>query len=279
MNQICAPGIKYEGGSCITLDVIEEMFNTYNSENKIKIIIEPNILKMKQYNPITYKKYLVDILNAKLKSKCDNQLCWLGLPIFKKMNKEEYIDLKFKTFKPEGPLKHEWLSNIDIQKIFIQYEDYYKEFKFLGAVPRDFDEIDIYKFSYLNYDEFVNSGKSKIGIIFNHDKSNSGGSHWVSMFVDLLKGKIYYFDSVGSNPKKEIRFLISKFEEYFKNKNITIEKKINNVQHQQKDSECGVYAVSFILRILDGETFDEISKNVISDDDVNLCRKKYFISI
>lgn len=275
MDKMCAPGVKFIGGSCISLDIIEKMIEMYNKKNNSDLIPD-NVKRMKEYNPITYKKKLVEILNGLLKNKCSNQLCWLGLPIFKNLNKQMYDKLQYKTFKPSGPINNEWLSNIDIEKIFMQYEEYYKDFKFLGAVPRDFDNLSNYKFSFLNYDDFVNSGKTKLGVIFNHDKSNSGGSHWVSLFVDLQTGKIYYFDSVGREPKKEISVLISKFEEYFKNKNIPVDLKINKKQHQQKNSECGVYSVSFILRMLDGETFDEISQNIVRDDEIQLCRLKYF---
>lgn len=50
----------------------------------------------------------------------------------------------------------------------------------------------------------------------------------------------------------------------------------NDVQHQHGGSECGVYAISFILRLLDGESFDEIIKNRISDEEIKSCRKLYF---
>ena len=50
----------------------------------------------------------------------------------------------------------------------------------------------------------------------------------------------------------------------------------NKVRHQFKNSECGVYSVNFILRILKGETFDYICNNITSDDQINECRKFYF---
>ena len=50
----------------------------------------------------------------------------------------------------------------------------------------------------------------------------------------------------------------------------------NDVRHQYKNSECGVYSVNFILRLLKGETFDEIINIPTNDDKINECRKVYF---
>ena len=46
-----------------------------------------------------------------------------------------------------------------------------------------------------------------------------------------------------------------------------IEKKIktikfNQTRHQFKNSECGVYSINFILRLLKGETFEFICDNI-----------------
>lgn len=291
MNYQCAPGIIYKGKSCIPLEILEEMYEILKKNNLntiIKIIIKNNIQEInindsilinhlniiKKFNIISYKKILVDIINQSLKN--NNQLNWLSLPIFKHLRKNTK-NLYNKIFKPIGPNNNnEWLSNHDIQNIFSQYEDYYKDFKFLGAVPRDFDNDEDMKFSFINYNDFVDKGITKIGIIFNHDKSGQSGSHWVSLFINLKIGQIYYFDSVGKEPKKEINLLISKFIDFFKKYNINYILKINKTEHQQKNSECGVYSVSFILRLLDGESFDDISSQPIDDDTIQQCRLLYF---
>ena len=50
----------------------------------------------------------------------------------------------------------------------------------------------------------------------------------------------------------------------------------NNIRHQFGGSECGVYSINFILRLLKGEEFNGIIKNITLDDEVNKCRKVYF---
>ena len=38
------------------------------------------------------------------------------------------------------------------------------------------------------------------------------GSHWVSMFVDLNNGGIFFIDSVGNKPKNEIKVLMNRIK-------------------------------------------------------------------
>ena len=52
--------------------------------------------------------------------------------------------------------------------------------------------------------------------------------------------------------------------------------KFNSIRHQYKNSECGVYSINFILRLLKGESFEHICNNITKDDEVNECRPVYF---
>ena len=52
--------------------------------------------------------------------------------------------------------------------------------------------------------------------------------------------------------------------------------RFNKIQHQFKNTECGVYSINFIIRLLGGETFDDIVNNITNDDKMNACRKTYF---
>ena len=59
----------------------------------------------------------------------------------------------------------------------------------------------------------IQSGKTKVGIIFNLDPHNKGGSHWVALFVDCKKHKIYYFDSYGDPIPERIMRLVKTIKE------------------------------------------------------------------
>jgi hypothetical protein len=49
----------------------------------------------------------------------------------------------------------------------------------------------------------------------------------------------------------------------------------NTMKHQYGGSECGVYSMNFLIRLIRGDTFDEIHKSRISDSVIHLCRGKY----
>jgi hypothetical protein len=298
VDEVCAPGIHFLGGSCIPLDLLEDMIHVYNLSHDDKIDID-SIQRLKQYNPITYKKKIVEILTTRMKNyNCDTQTCWLTLPFFRNLSDSKKTKrLHKQTFKPKGPSdSNKWLNTLNIDDVFEQYENYYKDFKFMGANPRDFADIPSTGIPNMDLDSLLNSGKYRLGFIFNLDKHNQSGSHWVAMFADILKGHIYYIDSVGEPPMKEFVALMNKIKKFClsssrenycrKNpqneicKSITDFKKIDlrysKTQHQHGGSECGVYAINFILRWLDGETFDELTKNQVGDKEVQMCRRAYF---
>ena len=52
--------------------------------------------------------------------------------------------------------------------------------------------------------------------------------------------------------------------------------KFNDKQHQFKNSECGVYSMNFIIRLLKKETFDDIVDQKLDDKFMNSCRNVYF---
>lgn len=295
---ICAPGVNFLGGSCITLSLLEDMIRIYNSEHDDKINVK-SIINMRETNPITYKKQIVNLLKEKMKNyDCNTQACWLSLPFFKKLSDlNKTKQLHDYTFKPVGPKNsHEWLNTYNINDIFKQYEIVYPDFKFMGAQPRDFDKLPSTGIPSMDFEKLLKQGIYRIGFIFNLDTHNQSGSHWVAMFTDLMKKQIYYIDSVGEAPMQEFTDLMnriktflestepSNFCDYMKTEVAECKKPIkhkidmryNKKQHQKGNSECGVYSISFILRLLDGETFDEITKQRVSDEEIQLCRKAYF---
>lgn len=293
----CAPSKSYTEGSCFTLESLTRMAEAWNkniNEKKFK----GNIIEIK-----ASKRHLVAELTDRLSDVCNDQICWLKQDFIKEINDQE---AEAHTFRPEGPQgRFTWLNTTNINEIMEQYEKKYSNFKFYGAVPIDFDEISGYGIRNMDFDKLLRSGTSRIGFVFNFDEHWQSGSHWVAMFADLEKGQVYYFDSYGTRPKKRIRNLVNRISKWYYDRNVEgvkqsadtdsmteasfmnpskpnyIEKKVktikfNQSRHQFKNSECGVYSVNFILRLLKGETFDYICDNITSDDEVNKCREEYF---
>lgn len=273
----CAPDKIFENGSCIPLDILLDMARAYNTENSDdKIELYPSFETL---NRGKYKKYLLYGFKNKLQSVCKTQNCWTKQSFINNMNKSLREELQKKTFRPEGPQgKFEWLNTLNINDVVLQYENKYNDFKFLGAVPIDFDELPRLGIRDLNLNELIKSGKTKIGIIFNLDESYKSGSHWVASYADLKAGKIYFYDSYGIFAEERIRKYMRRLANYCKN-DLKLKDVIathNKIRHQYGGSECGVYSINFILRMLKGDTFEQICKSKTSDDVINKCRKIYF---
>jgi len=267
----CAPEKKYKDGTCFSLNNLCSLVRAYNEVNDNIIELKFNVPEDQRRE---YRKYLLQQLTDRLKNICKDQLCWLKQEFVKKMSVQEQNDILYNTHRPSGPQgKFTWLNTINLDEVMSQYENMYPEFKYLGTVPMDFDYLEEkYRLSKYNYDEFLDKNIYKFGVIFNLDKSNQSGSHWVALYADMKDGIITFFDSYGMDPTKEIKILMNAMGQYCKNP--TYEQ--NTKRHQYKNSECGVYSINFIARRLAGETLQDISKERLKDESVNLCRAVYF---
>jgi hypothetical protein len=287
----CAPTKNYNDGSCFTLEDLKKISIAFN------IYLEKGKVKGSKINITDNKKKLLKQLTKNLDN-CKDQICWLKQEFINEMNDKNILN----TFRPDGPEgKFEWLNTLHINDVMSQYEEKYNDFKFFGAVPIDFDDLPFVGIREINYDDLYESGIKKIGFVFNLDEHWQSGSHWVALFSDLDKNQIYFFDSYGLRPEKRIRKLVERISKWCYSKNYCksecselnlsdsymnkdyknrIESKLNveynHNRHQYKNSECGVYSLNFILRLLNGESFKNITENGLLDDDVNLCRDKYF---
>ena len=270
----CGPTMTFENGSCIPLNLLVKMAIAYNKKNKENSISLFDTLE--ELSPDKYKTYLLFEFQKRFKN--TNHSEWVNNKIFDNIPKEDKEYLQTSVFRPEGPQgQFQWLSTLDINKTLVQYENKYPDFVFLGAVPIDFNELDYYPFKKMNFNELRKDGKNKLGVIFNLDEHYKGGSHWVSLFSDLEKGQVYFSDSYGKKPEKRINHFIDRIKNYLETCNIdNLDIRHNPTQHQKGNSECGVYSINFILRLLKGKTFDHLTRKRLTDEKVNKCRFRYF---
>lgn len=273
-NKKCGPTISFENGSCIPLNLLVKMAISYNRNNRENSIQLFDTLE--EISPDRYKTYLLFEFQKRFKN--TNHSEWVNNKIFENMNKEDKEYLQTSVFRPEGPQgQFQWLSTIDINKTLSQYENKYPDFVFMGAVPIDFNDLDYYPFKKINFNDLKKEGKNKLGVIFNLDEHYKSGSHWVSLFSDLEKGQIYFSDSYGRKPEKRISNFMNRIKEHLEDCNIdNIDIRYNQTQHQRGNSECGVYSINFILRLLKGKTFDHLTRKRLTDEKVNKCRFRYF---
>ena len=198
--------------SCFNEKALKNIAKSYN---KLYPSVSINIpKKIKDSNLLSFWNILRK--NISEQTNCSEESCWIetnvgktALSIYK--NIEEFLrPLKPKEWN-DNPI--EWLSTIDIENLLKQYNVYH-DFIFIGAVPIDFDSVlspgvcVINELCNINIKNLFSKGIYKIGVIFNLDKHDQEGSHWVSLFISIKKGSIFYFDSYGYPPNNEISTLI-----------------------------------------------------------------------
>jgi hypothetical protein len=226
-------------------------------------------------------------MTEKLSGVCNKESCWLK-------QKSEFGTLQSDiadSFAPESPAEwkknpNEWLSSIDIMNVMKQYEKAYKDFDFIGPTPIDFDTRKLYgecvwdELCNFSLEDQIKNGKTKIGIIFNTDPHNKPGQHWISMFINIKKKKIFFFDSTGDKPVPQIMALVERIKE----QGLNLKKKINfkfdsneGIEHQYGNTECGVYSLFFIVHMLEGKMTEHYLKtHILKDDYMNKFRHIYF---
>ena len=201
----CAPRSEGNTETCFSLNSLKKIANEINTYNNQKI--DTNKPKKNLYNQIN--NFMKD------NTPCNDNICWLDTPIIKSLDDNE---INFATFLPKTPKewylnRYMWLSTLDIRNVLLQLEEKFLDFEFIGPVPIDFDTVidgnciadEVCK---LNIKKLLDNNKKKIGIVFNLDRHDMPGSHWVSLFINTENGGIYYFDSVGKEPCDEIKKLM-----------------------------------------------------------------------
>lgn len=275
----CAPHITFDGMSCIQLHCLVDMaraYNDYHDDKQIKLNS-----KMETLNPERYKDYLIKQFEKSLGDTCTTQKCWTEQEFMTRLTERTQNEVLKYTFRPNGPEgKFEWLNTFNINDVMTQYEAKYKDFKYLGTVPMDFDSLPELGIADLQFKDLHSAGYNQVGIVFNLDESGQPGSHWVGLYGNIEKGNVYYFDSYGTPPEPRVRKLMRRIDRQCKEFTKKYEGKAghNHVRHQYKNSECGVYSMNFIIRMLEGEGFDTICKSKTSDDEIHRYRKKYFVN-
>jgi hypothetical protein len=218
---------------------------------------------------------------------CNKESCWLKQKFLQGNVSNDLKD----SFAPESPKEwktnpNEWLSSLDIINVMKQFEKAYKCFDFIGPSPIDFDTKKIYgecvwdELCNFNLADEIKKGKTKIGIIFNTDPHYKPGEHWLSLFINIKKGQIFFFDSVG----KKIPNLIMKFVDKIIDQGKTLNPKINftfdqnyPIEHQYGNTECGIYSIFFIVHMLEDKiNANYLKTHILKDNYIENFRKIYF---
>lgn len=257
----CSPivdGQTVNKNSCFTRNVMFNLKQQYNNK----------------FPDETINKNTPSEIWEALKSKmnmCRNEECWLS----ELAEPQVKARLEKYAFSPKSPRSwnndpNEWLTNHDINNVLTQYEYKFDTFEFIGPSFIDFNTktnngcVDN-EVCMLNIQEQIDNKKDKIGIIFNLDRHNQSGSHWVSLFIDIKDKFIFYFDSVGTKIPSQIYKLVQNIQEQGKRLEIPIHFRFEQnhpFEHQETNTECGMYSLFFIITLLTNKVYKKPFKNV-----------------
>jgi len=186
---------------------------------------------------------------------------------FDEKKKKELVKKYLRTPMPEDwkTDNDKWLNSNDITYVMEQYEEAFPKFEFMGPYPIDFAAPDPYKkdgtclineMCELRVKNALEQGTESIGIVYNLDPHYKGGSHWVAVYIDLKNHKTYYFDSYAIEPPKQI----ATFMKWLTTQDKEMKLFYNGNRFQKQNSECGMYSMYFILRMLAGDDFQSFSR-------------------
>ena len=284
----CSPALHRKNGeTCLPTSSLERLARIWNNKYPRRKIHLGNPTRKnngKQPGGKTRNAMIWTRLKQAIKQQydCENEYCLVKkLPGIPKPLEQSMLQY----FRPEKPREwinkpRLWLDSYNIENVMNQYELSDKNFEFIGPVPIDFDskigsfgKCIVDELCRLDLEKAKKAGTDRIGIVFNLDKHNEPGSHWVCAYVDLVNKSAYYFDSYGYEPQKEILDFLLRCKEQGCDDIF-----YNDIRHQRKGSECGMYCLFVLICLLRGKSFYDICSNIIDDDTMASFRDILFAS-
>lgn len=205
-------------------------------------------------------------LEAKMNVEADQEASFVRALPFSNSEKDYLLKQYLRPVQPEGWKEDPdmWLDTNNIEAVMKQYEEANPKFDFMGPYPIDFAAPDPYQKDQsggkkcliremcgLRVQESMKKGQQYIGIIYNLDPHYKDGSHWVANFIDIPKHKCYYFDSYGYEPPSQV----ARFMKWLTTQDPAMKLAYNARRFQFQGSECGMYSLYFIIRMLGGDNF------------------------
>jgi hypothetical protein len=194
---------------------------------------------------------------------------------------QEKADLARRYLRPAMPEAWKgdpdmWLDSTNISAVLNQYEEAFPDFEFMGPFPIDFAAPDPYQsggeekkclmneICELRVTKALANGTKSIGIVYNLDPHFKSGSHWVSNFIDIPGHKCYYLDSYGMAPPMQV----ARFMKWLTTQDPKMKLVYSSRRLQYSNTECGMYSIYFIIRMLQGDKFLKITRRKPRDADM-----------
>lgn len=245
---------------------------------------------------------------------CDSESCILVHPVFrqfvveKKLVPEAVLDYELETrFKARGPRGSlALLSNYNIDETLRRWARVFPEFYPCPFAMMDFDRTRE-PFATIDLGDVL-AGREPLdlgpgagvvrrpaqcfGCVVNTDSSTGPGKHWVAVFVDCrpppgAPWTVEYFNSAGNPPPKAmVRWMEksrARLAEYRAGlpggrgqPGDVAAVPVTDMDHQESQTECGLYALYYIRRRLEGTPFSFFFQQLVPDDAMTAFRAHVF---
>lgn len=278
----CHPSILPEArktGTCLEPADIEFLRVRWNEAN-------PS-MSLPPTNPGATRKRMAEVLRGR----CTSEYCWINESFVG--GEGARLRRKFRIAAPETWKEDPttWLDSNNIYGYLKQLTEVHPWFETIYPSPIDFDkriydkvyngECVVNELCNLNVErDLKKRGKTAYGVVFNLDPHNKPGSHWVALYINIeerdgLRPGAYYWDSYGIRAPSRIKTLMKRIQEQEGGPDKFILRE-NTMRHQKKGTECGMYSLYFITSLIEGRSFEDITKNIVYDDTINKFRSVYF---
>jgi hypothetical protein len=245
---------------------------------------------------------------------CPSESCLYRTPVFQQfvVNRglvpgaralKRELELRFKAGGPRDSL--DLLSNYNLDETLQRWGRVFPTFFPCPFAMMDFDNNGDY-FGEANLPAILEGriaadlGTERVrrpfncfGCIVNTDTSSGPGKHWVAVFVDCRPGgsdpwTVEYFNSAGRPPPKPmIKWMertAARLAEYRTSKAGPLTPEgvavttvaVTDVDHQESQTECGLYALFYIRRRLEGAPYKLFFEQLVPDAAMTEFRKHVF---
>lgn len=299
----CAPervGAFGQRGSCLTREELALVAEAYNAAPST-----PAARRIRQPHRLGHGELLRE-LRARMPRDAPAQCstgdhCVLDMPaVAANPDVAGRLRSAFRPQMPDDWLDNErmWLSTLDILQVMRQYAATSKTFAFLGVFPVNFSERrgsgSCVSRQLCDVPDLLRrlraQGKTEFGAVFNLDRHDQSGSHWVALYCGLDPARRIYgpcfYDSVGKQPPPTVAELMDALKREMEKESPAagparraFRRKVNRHRRQFRNTECGVFAMLFIIMCMhhgDTTKFRRICRRFRNDDEVHAYRRVLF---
>lgn len=311
----CAEGVDHAKGTPCASKKILNVFAAFVAANPAPDIKKsansaPDLLPTANTSESAIVREVAGILG------CPSESCIIAHPDIHKFVVERRLatphelelelGLRFKAPGPRNSLA--LLSNYNLDETLQRWGRVFTEFFPCPFAMMDFDSNGDY-FGEANFPAILQgraeaelgSGVGRVrrksscfGCIVNTDTSRGPGKHWVAVFVDCRPPPgepwtVEYFNSAGRPPPKPMVGWMERtraqLAEYRsgrpENRNTICEAisvPVTDMDHQESQTECGLYALFYIRRRLEGVPYTFFEQQLVPDEAMTTFREHVFRS-